>query len=322
MMEVSFNIGLLVFGLILLVISSNWLIQSSVKISSFFRLTPLFIGLVIIAFGTSAPEAGVGIIATLKNQGGVALANVIGSNIANIALALGLCSIFIPLKVDKKIFKKEFPFLAISTLALYFASLDLIISRREGVIFILLLLIFCFIFIRDSKEGFIEDETKNIKFNKVFNKLKRPHSIVILFILSLAGIIGGAHFMVEGGVYLANFLGVSPWIIGITLFALGTSLPEISTSVAAAIKKVPSISIGNIIGSNIFNILLVVGVVVLIKPLSLNPSVVKFELPMLLGFTFLLFTVMATHYKIVRWEGLILTLSYAGFLIWLIIGRT
>ncbi|MCF7874220.1 MAG: calcium/sodium antiporter [Candidatus Omnitrophica bacterium] len=320
-MEILFNISLFVLGLILLVFSSNWLIQTSVKVSSFFRLTPLFIGLVIIAFGTSAPEAGVGIIATLKNQEGVALANIIGSNIANIALALGLCSIFIPLKVNKKIFKKEFPFLAVSTLALYFASLDFTISRAEGVIFLSLLLIFCFVFIRGSRDGFIEEEVKNIKINKMFDKFKTPSLLIIFFILSLIGIVVGAHFMVEGGVHLARFFGISPWIIGITLFALGTSLPEIASSVAAAIKKVPSISIGNIIGSNIFNILLVIGVVALIKPLSVGPSVVKFELPILLGFTFLLFTVMFTHYKIVRTEGLILTLSYLGFLIWLIMGR-
>lgn len=321
-MDIVFNVGLFSFGLILLTFSSNWLIQASVKISSFFRLTPLFIGLVIIAFGTSAPEAGVGIIATLKNQEGIALANIIGSNIANIALALGLCSIFIPLKVDKKIFKKEFPFLAVSTLALYFASLDFIISRGEGVIFLLLMLIFCFVFIKGSRDGFIEEETKNIKINKIFDKFKTPFVTIVFLVLSLVGIVLGAHFMVEGGVYLAKFFGISPWIIGITLFALGTSLPEIAASVAAAIKKVPSISFGNIIGSNIFNILLVIGVVALIKPLALNPSVVKFELPILLGFTFLLFTVTFTHYKIVRTEGLILTLCYLGFIIWLIMGKS
>ncbi|MFO8052603.1 MAG: calcium/sodium antiporter [Candidatus Omnitrophota bacterium] len=320
-MEILFNSLLFSLGLILLIFSSNWLIQSSVKISSFFRLTPLFIGLVIIAFGTSAPEAGVGIIATLKNQEGIALANIIGSNIANIALALGLCSIFIPLKVDKKVFRKEFPFLAVSTLALYFASLDFIISRAEGVIFLLLLSIFCFVFIRGSRDGFIEKEIKDVKLNKLFNKIKAPFSLIALFILSLLGIVGGAHLMVEGGVHLAKFFGITPWIIGITLFALGTSLPEIASSFTAAIKRVPSISIGNIIGSNIFNILLVIGIVALIKPLSVNPSVVKFELPVLLGFTFLLFTVMLTHYKIVRTEGVILTLSYIGFLIWLIMGR-
>jgi cation:H+ antiporter len=127
--------------------------------------------------------------------------------------------------------------------------------------------------------------------------------------------------MVDAGVYLAKVLRISSWIVGITLFSLGTSLPEVASSFAAAIKKVPSISIGNIIGSNIFNILLVIGVVALIKPLPVSSSVVRFELPVLLGFTFLLFTVMLTHYKIIRIEGLILTLSYIGFLVWLIMGR-
>ncbi len=321
-MDILFNIFLFLIGLIFLVVSSNWLIQSSVKISWLFRLTPLSIGLVIIAFGTSAPEAGVGIVATLKNQEGIALANVIGSNIANIALALGLCSIFVPLKVDKNIFRKEFPVLAVATLVLYFSSLDLVISRLEGALFILLMFLSCLIFLKGSRGNFIEEETKNIKINRLLNRVKRPFSAVVLFVLSLAGVVWGANLMVEGGVYLANFFGISPWIIGITLFALGTSLPEIATSFTAAIKRVPSISVGNIIGSNIFNILLVIGVIALIKPISLNSSVVKFELPILLGFTFLLFTVMFTHYKIVRKEGMILVLGYIVFLIWLIAGKT
>ncbi|MCF7871373.1 MAG: calcium/sodium antiporter [Candidatus Omnitrophica bacterium] len=320
-MEILFNGLLFLFGLFVLVAASDWLIQASVKISLFFRLTPLFIGLVIIAFGTSAPEAGVGIVATLKNQGEITLANIIGSNIANIALALGLCSIFVPLQVDKGIFKKEFPFLAVSTLALYFAGFDLVISRMEGFIFLLLMIIFVFSFIKSSRDGFIEKETKSIKLNSLFNKVKSPFITCILLLLALAGVVWGAHLMVDGGVYLARFFGISPWIIGITVFALGTSLPEIASSFSAAIKRVPSISIGNIIGSNIFNILLVIGVAALIKPIYINPSVLKLELPILLGFTFLLFTVMLTHYKIVRIEGLILTLSYVGFLIWLIAGK-
>jgi cation:H+ antiporter len=320
-MSILFNILLFVFGLCVLMVASNWLIQASVKISLFFRLTPLFIGLVIIAFGTSAPEAGVSIVATLKNQEGIALANIIGSNIANIALALGLCSIFVPLKVDKSIFKKEFPFLAISTLVLYLASLDHLISRGEGVIFILLMLVFIFSFIRSSRDGFVEEETKDIKLNRLFDKMKSPFFVVALLLLALAGVVWGAHLMVDAGVYLAKVLRISSWIVGITLFSLGTSLPEVASSFAAAIKKVPSISIGNIIGSNIFNILLVIGVVALIKPLPVSSSVVRFELPVLLGFTFLLFTVMLTHYKIIRIEGLILTLSYIGFLVWLIMGR-
>ncbi|MCF7877724.1 MAG: calcium/sodium antiporter [Candidatus Omnitrophica bacterium] len=320
-MEILFNGLLFLFGLFVLIAASNWLIQASVKISLFFRLTPLFVGLVIIAFGTSAPEAGVGIIATLKNQSGITLANIIGSNIANIALALGLCSVFVPLRVDKGIFKKEFPFLAVSTLVLYFAAFDLVISRIEGLIFLALMVVFVFSFIKSSRDGFIEKETKSIKLNNLFNKVKSPFITCILLLLALAGVVWGAHLMVDGGVCLAQFFGISPWIIGITVFALGTSLPEIASSFSAALKKVPSISIGNIIGSNIFNILFVIGVAALIKPIYINPLVLKFELPILLGFTFLLFTVMLTHYKIVRTEGVILTLSYVGFLIWLVIGK-
>ncbi len=320
-MDIFFSAFLFLTGLSVLIFSSNWLVQASVKISSFFKLTPFFVGMMIVAFGTSSPEAGVGIIAAVKNQPDITLSNVIGSNIANIALGLGLCSIFVPLEVDKKIFKKEFLFLIISALALYLASLDFVISRVEGVFFLLLLLLFCFVFIKDSRRGFQEGELKAIRLNRLLAKLNSSFWLVFLIFFTLLGVILGAHFMVEGGVNLANILGVSPWIIGITLFALGTSLPEIATSFIAGLKKVPSISIGNVIGSNIFIILFVTGVAALIKPLHLDYSIVRFELPALLGFTFLLFTVMLTHYKIVRAEGFILVLSYVGFLFWLFMGR-
>ena len=124
--------------------------------------------------------------------------------------------------------------------------------------------------------------------------------------------------MVRGGVGLAQIFGITPWVIGITIFAIGTSLPELVASLAASYKKVHSISVGNIVGSNIFNILLVVGVVALIRPISLEPSILKFELPVMIAFSLILFTVMKTGYKITRWEGLFMFLGYIGFIFFLL----
>lgn len=312
---------LFIIGLIILVISANWLIQASVKLSLLFKLTPLFIGAVLVAIGTSAPEAGVGIMAALRNQKGLALGNILGSNIANIGLILGLCAIFRPLKIDKRIFEREVPFLLFSVFLFYFLSLDLLLSRLDGLIFISAFVIFCFISYFGAKKTFDHNEIKSFKIKKSLDKFTTHRPVFLVILLSLAGVVYGADMMVRGGVGLAKIFGVSPWIMGITVFALGTSLPELATSLTASIKRVPSISVGNIVGSNICNIFFVLGLVAIIRPISLNPLIFSFEMPALIVFTLLLFTLMRTGYKISRSEGLIMFLGYLGFLLTLIIKR-
>ena len=320
-MEITSSILLFIIGLIILVISSNWLIQASVKLSFLFKLTPIFIGAVLIAIGTSAPEAGVGIMAALRNQKGLALGTILGSNIANIGLILGLCAIFRPLRVDKSIFKREVPFLLLSVFLFYFLSLDLLLSRLDGLIFISVFVIFCFVSYFGAKKTFDSNEIKNFKIKKSLDKFTTHRPVLLIILLSLVGVIWGADMMIKGGVGLAKIFGLSPWIIGVTVFALGTSLPELATSLTASIKRVPSISIGNIVGSNICNICLILGLVAIIRPINLDPLILNFEVPVLIIFTLLFFTVMRTGYKISRSEGLIMFLGYLGFLVTLIIKR-
>ncbi len=320
-MGIASSTALFSIGLIFLIVSSNWLIQSSVKLSLLLKLTPLFIGAVLIAAGTSAPEAGVGIMAALRDQKDIALGNVLGSNIANIGLILGLCAVFKPLRVDKNIFKREIPFLFLSVILFYFLSLDLVLSRLDGLILIFAFIVFCFVSYFGSKSSFNPEEIKGFKIKKSLDKLTTCPPVILVMFLSLAGVIYGADLMVRGGVALAKVFGLTPWIIGITIFAMGTSLPEFAASLSAAVKNVPSISVGNILGSNIFNILLVLGLVALIRPISLDSSILKFEGVVLIVFTLLFFTVMRTRYKISRSEGLIMFLGYIGFLIILIIKR-
>ena len=320
-MGITTSALLFIIGLVLLVISSNWLIQASVKLSLLIRLTPLFIGAVLIAIGTSAPEAGVGIMAALRNQKGLALGNILGSNIANIGLILGLCALFRPLKVDKSIFKREAPFLLFSVILFYLLSLDLMLSRLDGLIFILTFIVFCFISYFGSKKSFNPKEIENFKVKNFFNKLTTCPPVLLIIFLSLAGVVYGADLMVRGGVSLAKVFGLTPWVIGITVFALGTSLPELATSLTASIKKVPSISVGNVVGSNICNILFVLGLVAVIRPINLDPSILNFEVPALIIFTFLFFTLMRTGYRISRIKGLVMFLGYLGFLVSVIIKR-
>jgi cation:H+ antiporter len=313
-MEIFLHIVVFLCGLALLVLSSDWLIQSSVKLAFLFKLTPLFIGLVLVAFGTSAPEAGVGIMAAIRGQKEIALGNIVGSNIANMGLIIGLCALILPLGVNKSILKRETPIMLFATLLLWLLSRDLLISRADGAIFILCFIIFLIISYRGAKRSFKAEEIDDFSFLKIFEKINTPFLAFCFAAFSLAGLIYGAYIMVDRGAKLADIFGVSPWIIGITVFAVGTSLPELVASLTASLKKVPSISVGNIVGSNIFNILFVLGIVALIRPIGIEAQAISFEMPILVIFTFVFFTVMRTGYKISRWEGLSLFVGYIVFL--------
>ncbi|UCD15287.1 MAG: calcium/sodium antiporter [Candidatus Omnitrophota bacterium] len=318
MSEIFVSSLLFVVGLCILIYSSGWLIQGCVKLSHIFKLTPLFIGVVIVAFGTSAPEAGIGIVAAIKNEKLIALGNVVGSNIANVGLILGVCAVLLPLKVNKAVFKRELPIMVAATLLLYFLSIDLVISRVDGAIFIICFLIFCFVSYLGARKEHNCEEISEFELKKLVRQTNSPFIIFSVTILALLGVVVGADFMVRGGASLAAGFGVSPWLIGITVFAIGTSLPELAASLTASVKKVPSISVGNIVGSNIFNILFVLGIVSLIRPISLEAGILRFELPVLLLFSGVLFTVMRTNYKITRWEGVFMFLGYVTFIIFLL----
>jgi cation:H+ antiporter len=308
-------VGIFLIGLCLLAVSADWLIQGCVKLSSLLKVTPFFIGLIIVAFGTSIPEAGVGVTVALRKQSHLALATVIGSNIANIGLILGVCALVRPITiVNKNLFKREMPVLMLAVGMLYVVSLDLTISRREGLAFIMLFVLFCFIAYRGSRALLESQEVRDFAFNKVLQKLTAPFGIFVIVILALGGIGLGAKLMVDGGVNAARLLGINPWVIGIVFFAAGTSLPELAASLSASAKKASSISIGTIVGSNIFNILFALGIVAVIQPIAVPASILRFELPLLLLFSIMLFTVMKTEYTVTRAEGLCMFVAYLVFI--------
>ena len=316
------NSSIFFVGLCLLILSSDLLIQGSVKLSILLKLSPLFIGLILIAFGTSAPEAAIGIIAAIRDYKGIALGNIIGSNIANIGLILGLCALISPLAVkDKGVFRKEIPIMLGSVVLFYILCRDLTISRPDGVIFIISFIIFCFVSYRGARKSFDPSETNDFKLKRILQKMNSKFFLCLIILAALVGVVYAADVMVKSGARLAEIFGIKPWIIGITVFAIGSSLPELAASLTASLKKVPSISVGNIIGSNIFNVLLVLGIVALIRPITLDAAILSFEFPALIIFSFGLFTVMRTGYKISRKEGILLFLGYIVFLVILIIKR-
>jgi len=320
-MDMAVDILSFLAGLCFLLFAADWLIHGCVKLSFIFKLSPFFIGLVVVAFGTSMPEAGVGITAALRDQAPMALGNILGSNIANIGLILGLCALIWPLDVaNKGIFKKELLIMISAVILLYTLSLDLIISRVDGLILISFFILFCVISYVNARKAYDDKEIRDFKLKKALHNSNSSPFIITVILVSIAGIAIGANLMVGGGVGLARYFGISPWIIGITVFAIGTSLPELAASLTASIRKISSISVGNIIGSNIFNILFVLGIVALIRPIRLQPSVLRFEFPAVLLFSSVLLIAMKTKYKITRTEGAVMFLGYLAF-ISLIIAR-
>ncbi|MCD6093821.1 MAG: calcium/sodium antiporter [Candidatus Omnitrophica bacterium] len=320
-MDIILNTSLFLAGLVVLIFGSSSLIQSSVKLSHIFKLTPLFIGLVIVGFGTSAPEAGTSIVAAVRGYKEIALGNIIGSCIANIGLVLGFCALFSPLTVNKNIFKRELPIMLLAVGFVYLLALDLVLSRIDGFILLSFFATFLFLAYKGAKTHSLEfSELKslaNFKFKKIFKRINSKFAVGISSILSLGLVVLGANLMVRSGVALAKIFGVSPWIIAITVFAIGTSLPELATSLAASLKKIPSISVGNIVGSNIFNILFILGIVPLIGPINITSSALRFEFPILFLFSASLFAVMRRD-KITRKEGLMLFLGYLAFIFFLV----
>ncbi len=303
-----------ILGLVFLISGAEWLVRGSSRFARLSGIRPIVIGLTVVAFATSAPEAAVSIIAALKGSSAIALGDIIGSNIANIGLILGVAAIIRPLKIEKTFLKREVPIMIASAGLLYLLALDSKIDFFDGLILLSGMALFIgFLFYKrkelttgTSEETVVESDQKD-KTRSLFLGLA---GLIILLV--------GAYLMVYSGVNIASFLGINEWIIALTVFALGTSLPELATSVISSYRNKPDIAIGNIVGSNIFNTLLVLGIASMICSLSVEAGALKFELPIMLLFSIALFPLMRTGFVISRLEGLALVGGYVAFLTYLI----
>ena len=300
----------LVAGFILLLFGGDWLVDSGVAIARRFRISPLVIGLTIVAFGTSAPELLVSTISAFEGNSGIAMGNVIGSNIANIGLILGLTALICPIVVKgmKEVTMNGLVMIGASVLLLLL-SLNGKLSRIEGILLFMLILVYTIISIRNGRKN-ESPASDNMEASM------RPLTAFLLLILSCAMLSYGADLLVKGASSLASALGVSDKVIGLTVVAFGTSLPELAASVAAALKKQMDISIGNIIGSNIFNILCVLGVSCSITPITFQFSTYLRDLIIMLAFAIVLVLMVQPWKqtgKLSRLSGLILFLGYAVY---------
>jgi len=308
----------IIVGLGALVYGGEVVIKSASQIARSFGLSPLIIGLTVVAFGTSAPELGVSLVATIKGNADIAVTNVIGSNIFNIAFILGFCALFSPLAVSQQLVKLDIPTAVISTLILYFFSINGVISQLEGFLLLFVLSLYFVILIKNSKKDNEKDlNERPIKEAHIF---KKKTLSFIWFVLGIGILVAGSHLLVKGASSLAIRAGVSEAIVGLTLVAAGTSFPELISSLMATRRGHTDIAIGNVIGSNIFNILFILGSSALSSTSGLNVSqtILKSDFSVLLGITFLSLPLLLVGRKLTRLRGVFLLLCYIAYTAFLI----
>lgn len=322
---------LLAAGLYLLIKGADWLVSGASAVSLRLKIKPIVIGLTVVAFGTSAPELTVSVISVLEGSSGVAVGNVLGSNIANILLILGITAIICPLYVHRNTVLKEIPMATLAVIVfivfglyefinswsgfnffalLYENNLEGYLTRVSGIILLLFFAIFVYYTVELARNA---GET-----NDEIEKKPLPTSIILIAV-GLAGLTFGSKLTVDNAVLIARTLGVSDNLIGLTLVAVGTSLPELVTSIVAALKKHVDIIIGNVVGSNIFNIFFVLGITSLISPIPIyTPNIVDSFVVLLTSFVLLASLVFYRKHRITKVEGVVFLFLYLLYLIFII----
>ena len=315
------------FGFFLLYYGAEWLVRGSSSLARSLGVTPIVIGLTVVAFGTSAPELVVSLIASIKAKSMIAVGNVVGSNICNMALVLGLAATFQPITSDKSVVKRDIPIMLGISLYLLVLSLNSKLGRIEGATLFAGIILYIFfdyyVAMKESKRALggaaaaVAPEVEEIAY-----VTSRPKQI-LLILIGILGVVAGAQIVVESAVRIMKILGVSEKFIGLTIIAFGTSMPELATSVVAALRKEMDISIGNLVGSNVFNIMSVLGIASLVRPIPIPGGFINSGLVIdyfVMMFTSLLpWLMMRKTYTVTRKGGLNLLFFYVGYVTYLII---
>jgi cation:H+ antiporter len=312
---------LLLIGFALLIKGADYFVDGSSKLATMLNISPLLIGLTIVAFGTSSPEATVSILAALEGNAGVAIGNVVGSNIFNITLVVGITAIINPLKVESTTIRKEIPFtlLASVTLLVLVADITLqgfsenLITRSDGLVFLLIFAVFLYYIFEVARNS--RDTTSVHTTTEKRGSLGKN---ILFTVGGLAAIIFGGDLVVDNATEIAFDFGMSQTLVGLTIVAVGTSLPELITSITAAIKKQSEIALGNIVGSNIFNILFVLGASSVISPLAVIDEIF-IDIMIMIILTVVLLIFSKSQYRIAKSEGFILAMAYIVYMAYIII---
>lgn len=336
--SMAINIVLLVLGVIIVLKGADWLTDGAVNIATRFGVSQMVIGLTIVAMGTSMPEFCVSMVSALKGTPDLAVGNVVGSNTLNTLLIVGCSALVAPIMVKRSSVKRDIPFAVVASLLMLLFCLDGAIGRVDAAVFFAGFCLFMFVTLKYAKTTEEHAATVATSGAAMATAAAASASVseastsqpsapeasvasmlkaVVMLVVGLLCLIAGSNMFVDNASFVASSLGVSDAVIGLTIVAGGTSLPELATSMVSAKKGNSDIAIGNVIGSNVFNILMIIGITGLVKPMHIA-GITTLDLFMMLGSMLLMWFFCRTTYKVKRWEGAVLTIIYLAYLTWLV----
>lgn len=304
-------VSLIIVSLVILYFAADWLVKGGASLARRLGVSPLIIGLTIVSFGTSAPELVVSIQSSLVGQGALAVGNVLGSNLFNIGIILGISAMIYPLFVKRQLFKLDVPVMLGTTVLFLATFYDGRLGFYEGLLYLVIFVSYmAYLILKSMKNKNKEDEEEN-----GFSMTKHWLLDMLLIMVGLVGLVYGSDLLVNNSIFVARQWGMSEALIGLTIVAAGTSMPELATSIVAAVKKQSDIAIGNVVGSNIFNVLLIMGTAGFISPVETS-DINLFDGVYLLGVTMLLYLFMRMRRSINRAEGAVLFLAYIAYFLY------
>ena len=307
MQDIVLRIFLLLLSSFFLALGANYFVEGAHRVAVRFGISQLVIGVTLVALGTSLPEFFVSLVALVRGSSDISVGNVVGSNICNIGLILGVSALVSPVKCNRDIFSFEYPYMMLTAVVVFLLSRDGVLGHGDGVILLGMLLIFIGYFALVKKSPPVEEEVKEVSFPSL------PGALFIC-IAGLLMLLISSEVFVRSAIWVARALGVSEVVIGLSLVALGTSLPELASSLAASLKGKDDIAVGNVLGSNILNIVFILGVLSSFGRVAVERRVYAFDMPYMLGLGLLLFPLMRRNYKIGRFGGILLLIAYGVYI--------
>ncbi len=307
------HVGVLLLGLVILYFGAEWLIKGASSLAVGFGIPPLVVGLTVVALGTSLPEFMTNFIAALSGNDGLALGNIVGSNIANVGLILGTSALLVPLAVAPSTLKREYPIMLGVLVAFYVLALNGVIGRFDGVLLLAGLAGFLGYLVRDVRR-------RGVGAGEVMASPELTMPAWKKALLLGTGIVGlalGAHLMVTSAVAIAEVFGIDPVVVGLTVVAVGTSLPELAASLVGVFRNETDLAVGNVIGSNLLNVLFVVGTVALVRPLGVDAESLAIHFPVMIGFGLLILLAWFGG-ELKRWHGVLLLVAFVGYMAYLV----
>ncbi len=300
------------FGLVLLYLGADLMIRGASRLARRLGVNALVIGLTVVAMGTSTPELLVGVVASVRGSSDIAIGNVVGSSIANIALILGIAALIRPVRVQMRLLVREVPIMIFAALAFYIFALDGKLSFWDGLSMVAGFIAYTLYLLDGARR---ESPAIEVEYQRFVPTGGTLTGHLLLTVGGLGALLLGAHMVVTGASDAARFLGISELAIGLTVVAIGTSLPELATAIAASVQDEGDILVGNVVGSNIFNLLAVLGASSIARPLQVSQSVIRVEAPVMLAVSILVLPFVWTTLRLTRWEGGVFLAAYIAFIV-------